>query len=192
MNRVRLGNTDVQVSELCLGTMPFGSRVARDTAFALLDQFAAAGGTFVDTANLYAHWMPGCAGGESERVLGEWLRARGSRSRMVVATKVGQALPGTAVGLRAAQIELECERSLRRLGVETIDLYYAHLDDGGTPQEETMAAFARLVAAGKVRAIGASNYTAPRLQQALDTSARLDLPRYETLQPLFNLMDRSP
>ncbi len=161
-----LGKTGVQVSALCLGTMYFGTRTDQATSYQLLDQYVAAGGTFLDTANIYARWVPGYAGGESEILLGRWMRERKNRGQMFVASKVGFEMPGVERGLRAAQIEAECEKSLRRLGVETIDLYYAHVDDRRTPQEEVMAAFARLVAAGKVRFVGASNFLAWRLERA--------------------------
>ena len=161
-----LGRTGLKVSEFCLGAMYFGSRNDKETSYRILDQYTEAGGSFLDTANIYARWVPGYVGGESETLLGEWMRERRNRSQMFVATKVGFEYPGVERGLRARQIEIECEKSLRRLGVDTIDLYYAHVDDRSTPMEETLEAFDRLVKAGKVRFIGASNFLAWRLEEA--------------------------
>jgi aryl-alcohol dehydrogenase-like predicted oxidoreductase len=167
MRSIELGSSGIEVTEFCLGTMYFGSRVDKETSLALMDQYMDAGGNFFDTANAYARWVPGCQGGESEAVVSEWLRTRGRRNDVVIATKVGMQAPvdGLEFGLRAAQIEAACEASLKRLGVDTIDLYYAHADDRSVPLEETLEAFSRLVQAGKVRSIGASNYTAWRLEQ---------------------------
>jgi aryl-alcohol dehydrogenase-like predicted oxidoreductase len=166
MRKVKLGHTGEDVSALCLGAMYFGTRNDESSSFRLLDRYAEAGGMFIDTANIYAHWAPGGRGGESESLLGTWMRERQNRNQMFIASKVGFELPGTDRGLRAAQIETECDRSLKRLGVDTIDLYYAHVDDRTTPLEETLIAFQRLVEQGKVRYIGASNYRAWRLEQA--------------------------
>ncbi|UCC64356.1 MAG: aldo/keto reductase [Anaerolineae bacterium] len=166
MRTISLGNTDVRVSAFCLGAMYFGSRTDRETSYQLLDQYVEAGGSFLDTANIYARWVPSFAGGESETLLGEWMRERRNRAQTFIATKVGFQYPGVERGLRADQIERECEKSLKRLGVETIDLYYAHVDDRDTPMEETLEAFNRLVRAGKVRFIGASNFLAWRLEEA--------------------------
>lgn len=161
-----LGQTDAEVSSLCLGAMFFGTKNDRPSSYRLLDQYLDAGGTFIDTANIYSYWVSGFRGGESETLLGEWMRERGSRSRIFLASKVGFGYGDVPKRLRASDIETECEKSLRRLGVETIDLYYAHVDDRVTPLEESLAAFDRLVQAGKVRFIGASNYLAWRLEQA--------------------------
>ncbi len=188
MRTVPLGHTGVEVSALCLGAMYFGTRNDRASSFALLDQYVSAGGTFIDTANIYAHWVEGFQGGESETLLGEWMRERGNRDRLFLASKVGFELPGVERGLRAAQIEAECEKSLRRLGVETIDLYYAHVDDRTTPQEETLEAFARLVQAGKVRFIGASNFLAWRLEQAHHISAAHGWPEYCCVQQRYTYL----
>jgi aryl-alcohol dehydrogenase-like predicted oxidoreductase len=166
MRTVSLGNTDVEVSVFCLGTMHFGSRTGKETSYRILDQYVEAGGSFLDTANNYAMWVPGYVGGESETLLGEWMRERRNRAQMFIATKVGFNYPGVERGLRAHQIETECEKSLKRLGVDTIDLYYAHRDDRNTPMEETLEAFDRLIGAGKVRFIGASNFLAWRLEEA--------------------------
>src|SRR5690606_22826887 len=124
------------VSALCLGVLNFGSRDDERTSYALLDQYIDAGGSFLDSANIYSHWVEGCKGGESDALLGRWMRERGNRGDLFIASKVGFEYPGVQRGLRAAQIEAECEKSLRRLGVETIDLYYAHVDDRATPLEE--------------------------------------------------------
>ncbi len=166
MQTLPLGHTGEQVSALCLGTMYFGARENQHVSFDLLDRYVAAGGRFLDTANIYATWIPGGQGGESETLLGNWLRQRGDRSKMFIATKVGFEYVGVERGLSAKQIEEECHKSLKRLGIETIDLYYGHKDDANTPLEETMEAFNRLVQAGKVRYLGASNYSAERLAAA--------------------------
>ncbi len=161
-----LGTTDVEVSALCLGAMFFGSRNDEPTSYRVLDAYVDAGGSFIDTANIYAHWVNGCKGGESETLLSRWMGERDNRDKLFIASKVGFGYPGVERGLSARQIEEECEKSLKRMNVETIDLYYAHVDDRITPLEETMDAFNRLVQAGKVRFIGASNYLAWRLEQA--------------------------
>lgn len=166
MRTVPLGNTGVQVSVFCLGAMYFGSSTDAATSYQLLDQYVEAGGSFLDTANIYARWVPGYVGGESETLLGRWMRERNARSKLFLASKVGFEMPGVERGLRASQIEEECEKSLKRLGVDTIDLYYAHRDDRNTPVEETMEAFDKLVKAGKIRFIGASNFSAWRLEEA--------------------------
>ena len=166
MRTVPLGNTGVEVNAFCLGTMYFGNRTDRETSFQLLDQCVEAGGSFLDTANIYARWVPGFVGGESETLLGEWMRERKNRGQIFIATKVGFQYPGVERGLQADQIETECEKSLKRLGIDTIDLYYAHVDDRNTPIEEALEAFDRLVKAGKVRFIGASNFLAWRLEEA--------------------------
>jgi aryl-alcohol dehydrogenase-like predicted oxidoreductase len=170
MKTIPLGGTGLQVSALCLGAMFFGTRTDAATSLRLLDAYAEAGGRFVDTANIYASWIDNGTGGESETLLGEWMRTRRNRAQIVIASKVGFPYPGVERGLRAAQIEAECDKSLKRLGVETIDLYYAHVDDRNTPLDETMRAFDHLVQAGKVRFIGASNYLAWRLEEARWTS----------------------
>ncbi|HVO44221.1 MAG TPA: aldo/keto reductase [Aggregatilineales bacterium] len=167
---LKLGASDLVVSELCLGAMFLGTRTDRTASLQVLDGYVEAGGNFVDSANIYAHWVPGFKGGESETLIGEWLRSRGRRSDIVIATKVGFDYPGVERGLPARRILEECDKSLKRLGVDTIDLYYAHVDDYTTPLEETLEAFNRLVAAGKVRYIGASNYLAWRLERARCTS----------------------
>lgn len=170
MRTVTLGTTGLDVSALCLGAMFLGTKQDETLSFALLDQYADAGGMFIDTANIYAHWIAGFKGGESEALLGRWMKARGNRDRLVIASKVGFEYSQQGRGLTAEQIITECERSLKRLDIETIDLYYAHKDDPNTPLEESLEAFDRLVQAGKVRHLGASNYSAWRLEKARWTS----------------------
>jgi aryl-alcohol dehydrogenase-like predicted oxidoreductase len=166
MNSVPLGNTGENVSALCLGAMYFGTRQNKKVSFNLLDQYFEFGGTFVDTANIYAHWIDGFKGGESETIIGEWMKERNNRDQVFIASKVGFGYQDVPSNLQTETIIKECEKSLRRLGVETIDIYYAHHDDRETPLEETLEAFLRLVDSGKVRFIGASNYLAWRLEEA--------------------------
>ncbi len=186
-----LGRSGLQVSPLCFGGNVFGWTADEATSHSLLDAWVDAGFNFIDTADVYSRWVPGHQGGESESVIGRWLARSGQRDRIVIATKVGMDMGEGRVGLKAPRIREAVEASLRRLRVDRIDLYQAHKDDEETPLEETLEAFARLIEQGKVRAIGASNYSAARLAQALQTSARLGLPRYESLQPLYNLADRA-
>jgi aryl-alcohol dehydrogenase-like predicted oxidoreductase len=192
MRKVPLGSTGIDVSIYCLGAMYFGTRNDQATSYRLLDQYVDAGGTFIDTANIYAHWVAGFQGGESETLLGDWLRARGNRGRIFLATKVGFQYPGITLGLSARQMEEECDKSLRRLRVDTIDLYYAHVDDRDTPLEETLAAFDRLVQAGKVRCIGASNYLAWRLAQAHALSTAYGWPDYCCVQQRYTYLRPKP
>lgn len=166
MKKRLLGKSELAVSELCLGTMHFGNREDKETSYRLLDMYVEAGGTFLDTANMYACWVEGFVGGESETLLGQWLKDRGNRQDMVIASKVGQPMPGIPRSLKPELIIQECDKSLKRLQIEQIDLYYAHMDDYDTPVEAFMEAYAKLVAAGKVRFIGASNFFAWRLQKA--------------------------
>lgn len=182
MNKIRLGSSGVEVSALCLGTDALGSRRDLETSFALLDTFREGGGTFVDTGNFYAAWLEGCVGGESETAIGKWLKERGCRDQMAIATKLGFDYPGCEGGLSAAEIERECEKSLRRLGTDRLDLYYAHRDDPATPVEETMGAFDRLVKSGKVRAIGASNLPVWRIAEANTTSGMNGYVQYSVVQ----------
>lgn len=191
MQTRELGRSGLQVSPLCFGGNVFGWTADERTSFSLLDAWVDAGFNFIDTADVYSIWAPGHAGGESETIIGKWLRASGKRSRVVIATKVGKPMGPDRKGLKPAYIRAAVEDSLRRLQTDCIDLYQSHDDDADTPLEETLGAFADLIRAGKVRAIGASNYSAPRLELALQTSTRLSLPRYESLQPLYNLYDRA-
>lgn len=187
-----LGRTDILVSPLALGGNVFGWTADLQQSFALLDAFVDAGFNLIDTADAYVRFIPGYQGGESESVIGEWLAQRGPamRSRVVIATKVGLEMGAGESGLSRAYIHRAIDRSLRRLRTDHVDLYQAHRDDPATPLEETAQAFDDLVRAGKVRAIGASNFTADRLAAALQTSDRLGLARYQSLQPLYNLLQR--
>jgi aryl-alcohol dehydrogenase-like predicted oxidoreductase len=191
MIRRPLGRSGLQVAPLAFGGNVFGWTADKATSFALLDAFVDAGFDLIDTADVYSRWVAGHAGGESEALIGEWLQASGKRDRIVLATKVGVDMGDAGRGLSAAHIRSAVDASLGRLRTDRIDLYQAHVDDPQTPLEETLGAFAELIRAGKVRAIGASNFSAVRLREALDTSARLGLPRYETLQPQYNLIDRA-
>ena len=170
MKRIKLGKTDVVVSALCMGSDLIGSKIDQPTSFKLFDLFYEMGGCFIDTANFYASWYPGCVGGESETTIGQWMKARGNREEIVISSKLAFDYPGCDGGLSAAEIERECEKSLTRLQTDRIDLYQAHRDDFDTPFEETMEAFERLIQAGKVRAIGASNLHVWRIAEANTTS----------------------
>ena len=189
MQRRRIGTTPLEVFPLCLGCNVMGWTADETASFAVLDAYAAAGGNFLDTADVYSAWVPGHAGGESESIIGRWMRSRGARDRMIVATKVGK-LTGLE-GLSPATIRTAAEASLRRLGVDQIDLYYAHSDDPETPLVDSLRAFDGLVREGKVRYIAASNYTAPRLAEALDVSAREGMASYVLVQPHYSLMHRT-
>jgi aryl-alcohol dehydrogenase-like predicted oxidoreductase len=193
MNYRHLGRTGLEVSELCLGTMQFGWTADEGSAFAVMDAFAEAGGNFIDTADVYSNWAKDNPGGVSEQIVGRWMKARGNRSRIVLATKArGRMWDGPdGEGLSRAHLVRACEDSLRRLGAETIDLYQAHWFDAGIPIEETLRALDDLVRAGKVGAIGCSNHPAWRLCKALWTSDKLGLARYESLQPHYNLAYRA-
>lgn len=190
MNMRSLGRSGISVPPLCLGGNVFGWTADERQSFAVLDAAFEAGLTFIDTADVYSRWAPGHVGGESETIIGRWMKERGARDRLVLATKVGMDMGEGKVGLKPAYIRQAVEDSLRRLQTDRIDLYQAHKDDPDTPQEETLAAFAELVKAGKVRAIGASNFSADRFRDALQISERLGLPRYETMQPEYNLYTR--
>jgi aryl-alcohol dehydrogenase-like predicted oxidoreductase len=190
MQKRSLGRSGLAVPPVIFGGNVLGWTADKSASFRLLDALVEAGLNAVDTADVYSAWAPGHTGGESEAIIGEWMRARGRRQDILVLTKVGMEMPGRGKGLSAGWIARAVEDSLRRLGTDVIDLYQAHRDDEATPLEETLGAFARLIKQGKVRAIGASNYAAPRLKAALETSARLGLPRYESLQPHYNLMER--
>lgn len=185
-----LGRTGFQVSPLVLGGNVFGWTADEATSFMLLDAYADAGGNLVDTADMYSAWAPGNRGGESETILGKWLSRPGNREKVLVATKVGKEMGPGRKGLSRAYILSAAEDSLRRLQTDRIDLYQSHEDDPGTPLEETLEAFAQLVREGKVRAIGASNYGAKRLSEAIRTSERNGYPAYKCLQPPYNLYDR--
>jgi aryl-alcohol dehydrogenase-like predicted oxidoreductase len=189
MDLRRLGQSDLQIAPIMLGGNVFGWTIDQVTSFAILDAFIDAGCNAIDTANSYSRWVAGHQGGESETIIGNWLKASGKRDWVVIATKVGDDM-GHGRRLKRADILREAEASLRRLQTDRIDLYQTHWDDNITPPDETLQAYAELIAAGKVRVIGASNISAARLTASLAASRRLSIPRYETLQPLYNLYDR--
>jgi aryl-alcohol dehydrogenase-like predicted oxidoreductase len=191
MQKRQLGDSGLEIAPLVFGGNVFGWTVDESTSFSLLDAFVAGGFNCVDTADVYSTFVPGNKGGESESTIGRWLRARGKRDDVVLATKVGNPMGGDRKGLSRRYITQAVEDSLSRLQTDYIDLYQAHRDDQGTPLEETLAAFDSLIKAGKVRAIGASNYSGARLAEALRVSSRAGLPRFATLQPLYNLYDRA-
>lgn len=190
MKTVPLGNTGVNVSTLCLGAMYFGTRQNQAESFQLLDQYFESGGTFIDTANIYAWWVDGFKGGESETILGAWMKERKNRDQIFIASKVGFGYQDVPTTLRADIIVQECNKSLKRLGVEKIDLYYAHNDDRETPLEETLEAFLRLFDTGKVGYIGASNYLAWRLEKARWLSLTNEWPEYCCVQQRHSYIRR--
>ena len=186
----RLGATDLRIAPLVLGGNVFGWTADEATSFAVLDAFVAGGGTMIDTADVYSAWVPGHKGGESETVIGAWLKQSGKRDQVQIATKVGM-LPGEGgEKLAPARIAAACDASLKRLGVDTIDLYFAHQDDDAVAQEDALAAFGKLIDAGKIRALGASNFHAGRLKSANDAAKAHGLPHYHVLQPEYNLVSR--
>ena len=192
MSRHRpLGATGLSIAPLVLGGNVFGvNGMDRGRSFAVLDAFVAAGGTMIDTADIYANYLPGGKGGESETMIGDWLAHRGRRDDVQIATKVGGPMAPERKGLGAAHMASAVEESLRRLRTDYIDLYFAHFDDADTPQEEVAQAFDRLVKAGKVRSVGASNFSAGRLRSALEIAGRKGITPYAALQPLYNLLER--
>ena len=189
MNLRPLGRSGIAIAPLMLGGNVFGWTTDQRTSSAILDAFVDAGFNAVDTADSYSRWAPGHVGGESEMVIGRWLKESGKRDKVVIATKVGADM-GEGKCVRKDYILRACEASLRRLGIETIDLYQTHFDDEVTPVEETLAAYATLIGDGKVRAVGASNLSPARLKASFAASRKGNLPRYESLQPLYNLVDR--
>jgi len=189
MNKRPLGRSGLSIAPLMLGTNVFGWNVDEKTSYAILDAFVGAGFNAIDTANSYSRWLPGHSGGESETIIGNWLKRSGKRGEVVIATKVGSDM-GEGNTIRKDAILREAEASLRRLQTDRIDLYQTHFDDDVTPVEETLGAYAQLIAQGKVRAIGASNVTPARLTASLAASAKHGLPRYESLQPLYNIYNR--
>jgi len=192
MERRKIGRTGLEVVPLALGGNVFGWTIDEAASFRILDAFVDAGLDFIDTADVYSRWAPGNVGGESETILGAWFRRSGKRDRVVLATKVGMDMGDGKVGLKKAYILRAVEDSLKRLQTDRIDLYQTHKDeDRGTPQEETLEAYDQLIKAGKVRAIGTSNFTAARLAESLAISEAKGLPRYECLQPHYNLVERA-
>jgi aryl-alcohol dehydrogenase-like predicted oxidoreductase len=191
MKTRKLGGSGLEVSPICLGGNVFGWTADEPTSFSILDAFVGAGFNFIDTADVYSRWVPGHKGGESETVLGNWFKRSGNRKKVILATKVGIELAPDKKGLSKAYILREVEDSLARLQTDYIDLYQSHIDDASVPLEETLEAYDQLIKQGKVRAVGASNYTAERLTEALKVSKQHGLPRYECLQPNYNLYDRA-
>ena len=191
MKKRKLGHTDIEVSPLAFGGNVFGWTADEAMSFKLLDAFVDAGFNLIDTADVYSHWAPGNKGGESETIIGKWLQRSGRRDRVVIATKVGKEMGPDRKGLSKSYILRAVEDSLQRLQTDFIDLYQSHADDPQTPLEETLAAYDQLIKEGKVRVIGASNYDAKRLDQALKVSEQQGFPRYQCLQPLYNLYDRA-
>jgi aryl-alcohol dehydrogenase-like predicted oxidoreductase len=186
----RLGASDLRIAPLVFGGNVFGWTADKATSFALLDAFVDAGGSMIDTADAYSAWVPGHSGGESETVIGEWLKSSGKRDRVLIASKVGM-LPGEGgEKLAPERIAAACDASLKRLGTDRIDLYFAHRDDEAQSQDAVAEAFARLVQAGKVRVLGASNFHAARLKSAVETARAAGLPHYQVLQPEYNLVSR--
>lgn len=191
MEKRRLGRTDLHIAPLVFGGNVFGWTADEKTSFDLLDRFAGAGFDTIDTADVYSRWAPGNSGGESETIIGKWMKARGNRDKVVVVTKVGSDLGEGRKGLSAAYIEKAVDASLKRLQTDVIDLYLSHWPDASVPYEETLGAYQRLIAKGKIRYAGASNLDAGQLREALDVAKAGSLPRYEVLQPGYNLYDRA-
>jgi aryl-alcohol dehydrogenase-like predicted oxidoreductase len=191
MKKRKLGNSGLEIAPLAFGGNVFGWTADEPTSFKLLDAFVESGFNFIDTADVYSRWIPGNPGGESETILGRWLKRSGNRQKVLIATKVGSEMGPGKKGLSKAYILRAAEDSLKRLQTDRIDLYQSHVDDPDTPMEETLEAYAQLIGQGKVRAIGASNFTAERLAQALTVSKQHGWPRYESLQPRYNLYDRA-
>jgi len=187
----KLGNSGLEIAPIVFGGNVFGWTADEARSFQLLDAFVAAGFNAVDTADVYSKWVPGNKGGESETIIGKWLKRSGKRQQVIIATKVGSEMGSGKKGLSKGYIVAAVEDSLKRLQTDYIDLYQSHVDDAETPLEETLEAYAQLIQAGKVRAIGASNFNAKRIGEALQISKKKSLPRYESLQPLYNLYDRA-
>ena len=192
MEKRKLGRSGIEFAPIAFGGNVFGWTADEATSHKLLDAFVDAGFSFVDTADVYSRWVPGNKGGESETVIGNWLKKDPSkRAKVVIATKCGMDMPSVGQGLSPAHIKLSVDASLKRLNTDRIDLFQSHRDDKDTPQEETLATYGELIKAGKLRAIGASNYEAPRLAEAAKLSREKGLPRYESLQPHYNLCERA-
>jgi aryl-alcohol dehydrogenase-like predicted oxidoreductase len=191
MKKRSLGNSGLQIAPLVFGGNVFGWTVNEGNSFALLDAFLNAGFNCIDTADIYSKWIPGNNGGESEAIIGSWMKTRGTREQVIIATKLGGEMGPGKKGLSKKYIFQAVESSLNRLQTDYIDLYQSHYDDPETPIEETLEAYAELIKQGKVRAIGASNFDLPRLEKSLQISHDLRIPRYESLQPLYNLYDRA-
>ena len=187
---IKIPATTLDVYPLCLGGNVFGWSANESQSHAVLDAFSSLGGNFIDTADVYSEWVDGNKGGESESIIGNWLKSRGNRHQFVIATKVSQL--STRPGLRPENIIAACNDSLQRLQTDHIDLYYSHHDDKDVPIPETLGAYQTLISEGKIRYIGASKYSGTRLQEALDIAAKENLPKYICLQDQYNLMERNP
>jgi len=191
MQKRKLGRSGLEVSSLAFGGNVFGWTADEATSMRLLDRFVDEGFNLIDTADMYSRWVPGHKGGESETIIGKWLKKSGKRDKVIIATKVGMEMAPDKKGLSPAYIQRAVEDSLTRLQTSHIDLYQSHTDDAATPLADTLGAYDRLIKAGKVRAIGASNYSAERFEEALAVSKQHHLPRYESMQPNYNLYDRA-
>jgi aryl-alcohol dehydrogenase-like predicted oxidoreductase len=191
MKKRKLGASGFEIAPLALGGNVFGWTADQETAFSLIDVFVERGFSLVDTADVYSTWVPGHHGGESEAIIGAWLKRGGARDKIVIATKVGMDMKEFGKGLSKAHILRSADASLKRLGIDCIDLYQAHIDDPSVPLEETLEAFAILLECGKIRSIGASNFSAPRLEDALSLARKMGLPRFTCLQPHYHLANRS-
>lgn len=190
MDKRKLGNTDLLVSPIAFGGNVFGWTLDEKKSFEILDGFIDAGFNFIDTADVYSKWAPGNAGGESEKIIGNWMKARNNRNKIILTTKVGGDMGDGKKGLSKKNIFNAIDASLSRLQVDFVDLYQSHFDDADTPVEETLEAYDQLIKAGKIRWIGASNFSPERLKESLETSKRLSLPKYQTFQPEYNLYKR--
>jgi len=191
MEKRQIGNSGLEVAALAFGGNVFGWTIDQATSFTLLDAFTEAGFNLIDTADVYSNWVPGNQGGESETIIGNWLKQSGKRDRVIIATKVGGEMSPGKKGLSRNHIRQSVEDSLRRLQTDYIDLYQSHYDDPATPLTDTLATYGELIKEGKIRAIGASNYSAARLAEAVQVSEQNNLPRYDSLQPEYNLYERS-
>jgi len=187
----KLGRSGLEVSPFAFGGNVFGWTIDEATSMRLLDRFVDEGFNFIDTADMYSRWAPGNQGGESETVIGKWLKQSGKRNKVVIATKLGMEMGPGKKGLSPAYMRSAVEDSLKRLQIDCIDLYQSHIDDPDTPLAETLGVYDEVIKSGKVRAIGASNYSAERFEQALEVSKTHGLPRYESMQPNYNLYDRA-
>jgi aryl-alcohol dehydrogenase-like predicted oxidoreductase len=191
MKKRQLGQSSIEVAPLMLGGNVFGWTADEETSFKILDAFVASGLNFIDTADTYSTWVPGHQGGESETIIGNWFKRSGKRDKVVIATKVGAEIHGQGKGLSKAWIMGQVEASLKRLQTDHIDLYQSHRDDPATPVDETLEVYAQLIQQGKVRVIGCSNFTADRVRESLAASRKHGWPRYESLQPHYNLYERA-
>src|SRR6476660_450038 len=191
LKKREIGKSGIEVAPLMLGGNVFGWTADEATSFKILDAFVASGLNFIDTADSYSTWVPGHKGGESETIIGNWIKRSGKRDKVVIATKVGSEIPGQGKGLSRAWIMRQVEGSLQRLQTDYIDLYQSHRDDPNTPVDETLEAYAQLIQQGKVRVIGCSNFTVERTSESLAASLKHGWPRYESLQPHYNLYERA-